>query len=338
MMLTMKYYRLRIQILISFFVAAVIATGCKEREYKTIDGFTQGTTFHIVYSDDAGFALDSITDYLLQKVDFSMSGYNPESILTKVNNSDTAEVDEMFADVFRRSLEMYTISEGLFDVSAAPLFDVWGFGFKNKSTVNQQIIDSVMQFIGMDKVILDGTTIKKRLHGVQLNFNAIAQGYTADIIGRAYDDLGIENYLIEIGGEIYCKGINPKGRSWSVGIDKPIEGNMVQGQEIQAVISLSGGGLATSGNYRKFYEENGEKYSHSINPKTGYPVKDKLLSATVIAADATTADAYGTYFMVAGFDKAREIIEATPGIEGYLIYSEDGGYKVYKSKGVKIKR
>jgi len=337
-MLTMKYYRLILKFLPLLLIAAAIATGCKEKtEYKTIDGFTQGTTYHIVYSNDVDFAPDSLVESLLKMVDFSMSGYNPESIISQVNNGDSVKVDIMFADVFNRSVEMYKISEGLFDVSAAPLFDLWGFGFKNKSIVNQQVIDSVMQFVGMDKIALDGTLMIKKNPGVKLNFNAIAQGYTADVIGRTFDNLGIKNYLIEIGGEIFCKGVNPRGKSWSVGIDKPIDGNMIQGQEIQDILLLSQGGLATSGNYRKFYEENGEKYSHSINPKTGYPVRDNLLSATVIAADAMTADAYGTYFMVAGLEKSIEVIENTPGIEGYLIYSKDGKLEVYRSKGVKIK-
>lgn len=339
MILTMKYYPLFRKILPLLFITAVIAIGCKEKtEYKTIDGFTQGTTYHIVYSNDVDFVPDSLTESLLKMVDFSMSGYNPESIISQVNNGDSVKVDIMFADVFNRSVEMYRISEGLFDVSAAPLFDIWGFGFKNKATVNQQIIDSVMQFVGMDKVALEGTKIIKKSPGVKLNFNAIAQGYTADVIGRAFDNLGIKNYLIEIGGEIFCKGVNPKGKSWSVGIDKPLEGNMIQGHEIQDILLLSGGGLATSGNYRKFYEENGEKYSHTINPKTGYPVRDNLLSATVIAADAMTADAYGTYFMVAGLEKSIEVIEKTPGIEGYLIYSKDGKLEVYMSKGIKTKQ
>ena len=339
MILIMKYYPLIRKILPLLFVTAAIVTGCKEKaEYKTIDGFTQGTTYHIVYSNDVDFTPDSLTESLLKMVDFSMSGYNPESIISQVNKADSVKVDIMFADVFNRSVEMYRISEGLFDVSAAPLFDIWGFGFKNKSVVNQQIIDSVMQYVGMDKVTLEGTRIIKKSPGIQLNFNAIAQGYTADVIGRAFDNVGIKNYLIEVGGEIFCKGVNPKGKPWSVGIDKPEEGNMIQGQEIQDIILLNGGGLATSGNYRKFYEENGEKYSHTINPKTGYPVRDNLLSATVVAADAMTADAYGTYFMVAGLKKSIEVIESTPGIEGYLIYSKDGKFEVYRSKGINIKQ
>ena len=339
MILTMKYYPLFRKILPILFVTAAVVTGCKEKtEYKTIDGFTQGTTYHIVYSHDVDFTPDSLTESLLKMVDFSMSGYNPESIISQVNKGDSVKVDIMFADVFNRSVEMYRISEGLFDVSAAPLFDIWGFGFKNKSVVNQQIIDSVMQYVGMDKVTLEGTKIIKKSPGVQLNFNAIAQGYTADVIGRAFDNVGIKNYLIEVGGEIFCKGVNPKGKSWSVGIDKPEEGNMIQGQELQDIILLNGGGLATSGNYRKFYEENGEKYSHTINPKTGYPVRDNLLSATVIAPDAMTADAYGTYFMVAGLEKAIEVIESTPELEGYLVYSKDGKFEVYRSKGIRTQR
>ncbi len=310
---------------------------CNNIEYKTVDGFTQGTTYHVVYSADVPFELDTLTEKILFQIDNSLSVYNKSSLITRINNGEQIEADTLFTNVFNRSREIYDISEGLFDVSAAPLFNIWGFGFKNRERVTPQVLDSALALTGMDKIWMENGFVVRSVPGVTLNFNAIAQGYTADVIAFEYDKLGIKNYMIEVGGEIVCKGMNPKGKSWSVGIDKPESGNMIQGAELQDVLLLSSGGLATSGNYRKFYEENGERYSHTINPKTGYPVKHNLLSATVIAQDAMTADAYATWFMVVGLERAREIIESSEGIEGYLIYSQDGEFKVYKSPGVRVR-
>lgn len=321
-----------------FFVFSIItAASCLRTEYRNIDGFTQGTTFSIIYSDDAGVKADSLVEAILNRVDMSLSGYNPSSILSGVNRGDTVEVDDLFINVFEQSRIMYHVSNGLFDVSSAPLFDAWGFGFKNRESVTPQLIDSVKAFTGMDRVRIEGRRVIKEDPRVRLNFNAIAQGYTADVIAEALDSMGAKNYLVEVGGEIHCKGVNPKGKAWRIGIDKPQEGNLVQGAYIQDVILLREGGLATSGNYRKYFEEEGEKYSHSINPVTGFPAKNTLLSATVTAQSSMIADAYATFFMVAGLEKAIETIENTQGIEGYLIYSQNGNFEVYKSKGIKIR-
>jgi len=187
----------------------------------------------------------------------------------------------------------------------------------------------------MDKVKIENGKLVKSDPRVSLNANAIAQGYTSDVIAREFDKMGISNYMIEVGGEIYCKGVNAKGKEWTVGIDKPIEGNVVPGSDLQEVLSISGKGLATSGNYRKYYEENGKKYSHTIDPKTGYPVVHSLLSATLIANDAMTADALATFFMVVGLEKAQEYLAANPDIDAYLVYSQDGKFAVYKTKGIK---
>lgn len=200
------------------------------------------------------------------------------------------------------------------------------------------MIDSLMQFIGMDKVKIENGKVIKANPGIQLNFNAIAQGYTSDVIAREFDKRGINNYLVEIGGEIFCKGKNSKGELWSIGIDRPEEGNFVAGEYLEGVVLLSGRGLATSGNYRKFTEENGEKYSHTIDPRTGYPVKNKLLSATVIAPDAMTADGLATYFMVVGLEEAKEFLAAHKEIDAYLIYSDSGMFKEYSTPGVQLKK
>lgn len=315
----------------------MISGGCtKEMEYKTIDGFAQGTTFHIAYSPDIPDSLESFVNEILNRIDTSLSVYNDSSIISKLNRGESVEMDSLFINVFNRSKEIYEISNGAFDISGAPLFDAWGFGFKNRIHVTQRDIDSILTFVGMDKVKIENGVLVKRDKRLSLNANAIAQGYSSDVIAGEFDKLGIKNYLIEVGGEIYCKGVNSKGKNWTIGIDKPIDGNMIKGENLQDILSLTGKGLATSGNYRKFYEEGGEKYSHTIDPKTGYPVKHSLLSATVIADDAMTADALATFFMVVGLDKTKEFLGKNTGIDAYLVYADGEKFKVYKTKGVNI--
>lgn len=315
----------------------MISGGCtKEMEYKTIDGFAQGTTFHIAYSPDIPDSLESFVNEILNRIDTSLSVYNDSSIISKLNRGESVEMDSLFINVFNRSKEIYEISNGAFDISGAPLFDAWGFGFKNRIHVTQRDIDSILTFVGMDKVKIENGVLVKRDKRLSLNANAIAQGYSSDVIAGEFDKLGIKNYLIEVGGEIYCKGVNSKGKNWTIGIDKPIDGNMIKGENLQDILSLTGKGLATSGNYRKFYEEGGEKYSHTIDPKTGYPVKHSLLSATVIAVDAMTADALATFFMVVGLDKTKEFLGKNTGIDAYLVYADGEKFKVYKTKGVNI--
>jgi len=316
---------------------AILAVSCnKVEDYSTIDGFTQGTTYHIVYSNK-GDTLNHIVDSLLLKVDNSLSVYNDSSLITAVNQNKNVLVDNLFERVFNRSVEIWRESEGAFDISAAPMFEVWGFGKGERKNVTDKMLDSIRRFVGMDKLSIENSKVIKSDSRVSINVNAIAQGYTADVIALEFDRIGVENYLVEIGGEIYCKGVNPKGKKWSVGIDKPEEGNMIQGAEVQAVLLLSNRGLATSGNYRKFIEEDGLKYSHTINPSTGKPVKHNLLSATVIAQDAMTADAYATWFMVVGFERAKEIVESRDDIDALLIYDKIGKFEQYISKGLEIK-
>ena len=199
------------------------------------------------------------------------------------------------------------------------------------------MIDSVLQFVGMEhfEAVDDPhPAIIKDDPKCKLNFNAIAQGYTADYIAAKLEEMGMENFLVEIGGEVYAKGVNPKGKMWNVGIDRPVDGNNTPGADIQAVVHIQNQGLVTSGDYRKFYMKDGKKISHSINPKTGYPVEHNLLSATVVAENATIADGYATYLMVLGFDKAKEVVENTAGIEALLIFSDGDSLKVWMSKGM----
>lgn len=335
-----------------FILAAAMIMACAgctpDNHYYTIDGTTQGTTFHIVFqpqvSSDSSFAAvrDSV-NAILERIDFSVSGYNKESVLTAFNEEGNPHVDKIFLDNFLASVRMTEESLGMFDASAAPLFDLWGFGFRTGTEVTQAMIDSVLQFVGMDHFHVDSLKagdgsdsilIQRDDPRCRLNFNAIAQGYTSDLIAAKFSEMGMENFLVEVGGEVYARGVNPKGKFWNVGIDRPVDGNNSPGKDIQAVVHIQNQGLVTSGDYRKFYIKDGKKISHSINPKTGYPVEHNLLSATVVAPDATIADGYATYLMVLGFDKAREVVESNEKIEALLIFSDGDSLKVWMSEGM----
>lgn len=318
----------------------LLLPGCtgNDNQYLVTDGFTQGTTYHIVYSNEAGIELDSIVTNILLSVDSSLSVYNSSSVVSKVNRGESVVTDSLFISVLDRSRNFYEMSGGLFDVSASALFNIWGLGFEERGEVSSSMVDSALSISGMDKVHVEDGRVWFDEPGMTLNFNAIAQGYTCDVIAGEFDAMGVENYLIEVGGEIMSKGKNPSGKLWSVGIDKPEEGNVIQGADLQDVILISGRGLATSGNYRKFYKKDGEVFSHTINPLTGYPVRHNLLSATVIATDAMTADAYATWFMVIGLEEAIEIIEREAAVDAYLVYAEGEEYKVYKSEGIRVRK
>ncbi|MGM9774300.1 MAG: FAD:protein FMN transferase [Candidatus Egerieousia sp.] len=342
------------------FVTVVIATvstlcGCTEKPkspLRTLDGVTQGTTYHIVFepvvNNDSCFTAvrDSVAVYLKQ-IDDALSGYNKSSLLSAFNDNSldkdeyrtvagSGDLRKIFADNFSASKEMFEKSDGLFDASAAPLFDMWGFGFRNKTEVTQKQIDSVMHFVGMHHFTIgkDGMPTKDDPR-CKLNFNAIAQGYTADYIAEKFVLMGMDSFLIEVGGEIYAKGVKPDKTPWKVGIDRPEDNNNDPGAHIEAIIKITDKGLVTSGDYRKFYMKEGKKVSHTINPKNGKPVEHNLLSATVMAKDATTADAYATYLMVLGFDKAKAVVENNEEIEALLIYGDNEQMKTWVSEGLK---
>ncbi|HEX3007726.1 MAG TPA: FAD:protein FMN transferase [Bacteroidales bacterium] len=304
-------------------------------EYLVNEGGIQGTSYHIVYQSEDNIDYHDSIARILHEFDMSLSSYVPNSLISKVNRNEADKLDTYFTDVFKKSAEVNKVSEGLFDITVAPLVNAWGFGPERKLHMDSTVVDSLLQVIGMEKVKLENGRLVKSDPRVKIDVNAIAQGYSCDVIAEFFDRMGIKNFLIEIGGEIHAHGKNPEGEAWRVGVDKPVEGNVVAGQTFQAVVKLKNRSLATSGNYRKFIIEDGVKYSHTINPKTGYPVSSNLLSATIIARDCITADAYATVCMVAGLEKSKEIIESVGGLEAYLIYSnEKGEYMVYATKGM----
>lgn len=334
----MKIYLLR-----TFFILLALNVACKtfvEKrgfEYITNTGFTQGTTYRITYQVKKGTDYHETIKEYLNKIDQSLSIYNPNSTITRINNNDPGIVaDEYFLKVFTLSEGVYSNTNGVFDITVAPLVNAWGFGVSGEIKADTGKIQEILKIVGMDKVRVENKKVIKEDPRIRFDVNAIAQGYTADVIAEFFEKKRIRNYMIEVGGEVKVKGKNPKNNNWRIGIDKPVDNNYVSGMNLQAIIEITDGALATSGNYRKFYVKNGIKYSHTIDPATGFPALSKLLSATVIADDCATADAYATAFMVMGIEKSIEFLNRNEFLEAYLIYSgENGEYEEYMTEGIK---
>lgn len=322
------------------FILPVSLFSCREKEdvFLNFNGFAQGTTYSMVFSKTGDLRpekLKSKVDSILSDFDMSLSLYKDSSIVSKINRNETVVPDSFFTRVFEKSKAISALTDGAFDVTVGPLVKAWGFGPDEQKSFSEQKRDSLLKLVGMGKVeIKDGRVIKAD-PGMMLDFNAIAQGYSVDVICRYFDGLGINSYLVEIGGEVRVKG-DKNGTPWRIGIDKPVDNNMIPGNDLEAIIMLKDRSLATSGNYRKFYVENGIKYSHTIDPKTGYPAKNQLLSATIIADECATADGVATACMVVGKDKTIEFLGRHPEFEGYLVYSDNSGnFKTWISEKLK---
>lgn len=302
--------------------------------YYNIQGRAEGTSYNIVYQYDGNNDFRIDIENLLADFEKSLSVYDDASIISCVNRNEDIEVDDYFLHVFNRAKEISLQTEGTFDISAEPLFRAWGFSSEEKNIPDQEQIEKLKANIGMDKIWIENKRVIKSNPHVQLNANAIAKGYSADIVATYLEEKQCVNYLVEIGGEIRLKGCNTQGEAWRIGIDRPSENNPIPGQDLQVILQITDKGIATSGNYRQFYIENGNKITHTINPASGYPVNHNLLSTTVIANDAITADAFATAFMVAGMDKALEWIEMNADLDALFICDEEGEYKVYYTSGL----
>jgi len=320
-------------------VALLLLNACqpKKSEYMRVSGFAQGTTYNITYENSTNVDYSADIDSILKAFDRSLSIYDSTSIITRINDNDpSVEADDWFVEVFKKSAEVNAVSGGAFDITVGPVVKAWGFSNGPIAKHDTAYIDSLLQFVGMEKVKMEGRKVIKKYPGVKLDVNALAQGYSVDVVCDFFKSKGIRNYLVEIGGEVRGKGTNAKNNFWHIGIDKPADGNMDPGQELQAIIEINNKALATSGNYRKFFVENGIKYSHTIDPKTGFPARNTLLSATVVCDDCITADAYATSFMVVGVEKSKEMLQKLPGLEVYFVYSNSNGdYEVYSTEGLK---
>ena len=290
------------------------------------------TYYHIKYEYDKPLTNEIMAE--LKKFDNSLNPFNDSSIIAKINRNDSVEVDSFFIEVFNKSMEVSRNTNGMFDITCAPFVNLWGFGFEKMNTVNQHMIDSLKQFVGYRKVRLEGNRVVKSDSRLELNTSAISKGYSTDLVCKLFDSIGVKNYMCEIGGEIRMKGVNPKGEKWIIGISKPIDDTIGVCSDIQTMLQISNKSVATSGNYRNFYIKNGKKYAHTINPLTGYPSEQDILSATVVADDCMTADAYATAFMALGVDASEKLVQKLEGVDYYFIYiRKDGSVGTKNTKG-----
>lgn len=306
-----------------FLVAGTVYILGKQKPYITNSGKVFGTFYNITYSSDTDLH-NEIRSTLMQ-VDNSLSPFNKESVITAINNNTCFVPDSMFIHVFTLAQSISSKTDGAFDITVAPLVNAWGFGFKKGIIPDSTTIDSLRQFIGYNTVTATDGIIAKQHPQTMLDCSAIAKGYGCDAVAATLDAHGVKNYMVEIGGEVVTKGKNSKGGVWTIGISKPIENPTTSSNGLHEVIGISGKSMATSGNYRNFREENGRKIAHTIDPRTGYPVQHSLLSATVIADDCATADAWATAFMVMGLDNAISYCDNESDIDGYFIYSDENG-------------
>ena len=359
-----------------YIILMALLSSCGQHDrYVLIQGYAQGGTYSVKYKtlgkdgrirlspEEVRFAVDSI----LESIDNTLSGYNKGSLLSRLNSGDTIEFTPggMLDEIYGMAASFYEETDGALDVAAGPLFDIWGFGFTTDSMPSPDKVRETAASCGMGRLKKDmkqaarngrvdaacllgtnaGNTSAARGEKTPeptlpvLNFNAIAQGYSCDLVARYLYGIGVKDMLVDI-GEIFCDGVNPAGRPWRVGIDRPFDGNDTPGQDLDGIWESPSApcGIVTSGNYRKFYVRDGHKYSHTIDPRTGYPVEHNLLSATITAPTATEADAYATYCMVIGLDNAKQFISDNAGrLTGYLIYSdEDGNMCEWASEGFSI--
>lgn len=295
-----------------------------------------GTFYHITYQSNEDLRPEIEAE--LNKVDASLSPFNPKSIITAVNDNKNITVNEMFTQVFMLAERVSKETNGAFDITVAPLVNAWGFGTEGRKTPTKATIDSLRQLVGYQKVALVNGHVKKSNPKMRLDCSAIAKGYGADVVANFFKRKGIENYLIEIGGEVVTSGNSEKRVPWRIGVVKPSDDTLDVNEETQTIINVTDKAMATSGNYRNFRYVAGKKFAHTIDPASGYPVQHSLLSATVLANDCATADAYATAFMAMGVDKAKKVLERHSELMAYFIYAgPKGDLKVWFSPALRSK-
>ena len=318
------------------------------KTYRHAEGSIFGTIYHITYEADRDLQPDMVE--ALMRVDNSLSMFNDSSVISRINRGEDVDLSKqrMFVEVFQLAQTISKETNGAFDITVAPLVNAWGFGFKNDTKPSPAAIDSLRQFIGYQNVNIVNHQVQKTDPRTMLDCSAIAKGYGTDVVARLLRSKDVNNFMIEIGGEVVVAGKNDRGGPWRIGVTKPTEDPENQNNELQAVLSLpyhnststskhTLSALATSGNYRNFYYKDGKRYAHTIDPRTGYPVQHNILSATVIAPNCATADAYATSFMVLGLDSAKQVLAHHPELLAYLIYTDEKGqYATWQSEQLLI--
>ena len=326
---------------IAFLLLLVIGTVLIIRQQRNLpyqhnEGFVFGTVYHVTYQHNKD--LQENIEAEMKKVDDALSTFNKNSILSKVNQNEPVELNDMFKDVFNMAEQISKETDGAFDITVAPMVNAWGFGFKKGTPPTKHVVDSLKSLVGYQKVRLESGRIVKQDSRIMLDCSAIAKGYGVDVVANYLKKEGIENFIVEIGGEVVSSGISEKRLPWKIGVTKPVDDSIRQDQELQTILNVTNKAMATSGNYRNFYYKNGKKYAHTIDPKTGYPVQHGILSATVLADQCAVADAYATSFMVMGLDKTKEILKKHPELMVYIIYADSrGNNKIWYSPSMKDK-
>lgn len=325
--------------LLALTLSLTLLISCQqEKEYKLVDnsGYAQGSTYQIKYLTKKNQDFGEEIEEMFTEIDASMSTYIPISLISQINAGDTwVQVDPMFEEVLTRSIQIAEETDGSFDPTVGPLVRLWGFGFEEiRGDVNSQMVEEIKSKTGYENIEQDGKSVRIPA-GFSLDFNALAQGYTVDVIASYLEENGIQHYMVEVGGEVRTKGNNLAGNIWRIGVDKP-QSEIDTQDRFQFILELKDAALATSGNYRKYWvdDETGTKYSHTIDPKTGTPAKNRLLSASIVTATGMDADAYATVCMVKGLEACKSFLEAKSELEGYLVYSSDtGGWEVFITEG-----
>ena len=305
----------------------MMLVSCATESYIKDSGMVFGTTYSTTYQYHEN--LKSDIEGVMQQVDNSLSPFNKSSVITAINNNTSTKADKYLTEVFTLAQTVNKETDGAFDITVAPLVNAWGFGFRSGTRPTDAQTDSLLAIVGQEKVTLKDGEIIKSDPRIMLDCSAIAKGFGVDKVAEFLAGKGIENFLVEIGGEISARGKNSRGTEWNIGVTKPVDDSLSINQENQAVLQITNKAMATSGNYRNFYYEGGEKYAHTINPHTGKPAQSDILSATVIAQTCAVADAYATAFMVLGSEKAKEILKKHPELQAYLILSDNS---VWQSK------
>jgi len=322
-----------------FFVVTLFAVNaCTNSPSKYIynKGMIYGTTYSITYESPNGKDFQEEITQKFNEYTLVFSTYEKESVISKINDNIPTELTPEFITCFNKSIEVSELTNGAFDITAGAMVNAWGFGPERKKHMTQEKVDSLLQITGYQKIKLEDGKIIKEDPDIKIDMSAISKGYTSDLIGNFLAKKGCKNYMVEIGGEVAAKGINERGKTWTIGINKPDEEALFGSSGLEAKVKLTDHGLATSGNYRNFYVEDGKKYAHTIDPKTGYPVQHSILSSSVIANNCMTADAFATAFMVLGLEAGIEVAKKVPEIEVFFIYADEKGEnQVYMSEGFK---
>lgn len=320
-------------LIIGTYLAITRKEEAKDIPFQYCEGAIFGTVYHATYQCDSSLNGKILEE--LQAVDQSLSMFNPNSTISQINSGKSNETDSLLRTIFNIAREVSQATDGAFDITVAPLVNAWGFGFKHGALPDSLQVDSLRQLIGWNRISLKDNKFFREDPRMIIDLSAVAKGFGSDCVAQMFRKHGINNFMIEIGGEVVTSGVSPKAKAWRIGVNKPQEDSTSTSNELQTILQMNNCAMATSGNYRNFYIDNGRKIAHTIDPKTGYPVQHSILSSTVIAPTCAIADAYATAFMVLGLEKSLQVLDKHPELMAYFIHTDkEGNYQVWKSPGI----